>query len=72
MRVAVVPDDGGGGGLLRGLNEDGSPAGPVERVGDLVTAVADREREGRPRWLWAATEQVYRRITTPVAVGRVR
>jgi DNA polymerase-1 len=57
VRVAVVP--GGGGGLLQGLNDDGSPAGPVERVGDLVAAVAAREGDGRPRWVWAATEQVY-------------
>ncbi len=57
MRVAVVPDDDGG--LLQGLQDDGSPAGPVERVDDLVAAVAARERAGRPRWVWAATEQVY-------------
>ncbi|HEX6675188.1 MAG TPA: bifunctional 3'-5' exonuclease/DNA polymerase, partial [Actinomycetes bacterium] len=59
MRVAVVPDDAGGGGLLQELEDDGSPAGPVERVDDLAGAVADRERAGRPRWVWAATEQVY-------------
>jgi DNA polymerase-1 len=58
MRVAVVPDDRGG-GLLQQLGEDGSRAGPVERVGDLAAAVAARERAGRPRWAWAATEGVY-------------
>ena len=54
----VVPDDGGG-GLLQELRDDGGPAGPVERVDDLAAAVAARERAGRPRWVWAATEQVY-------------
>jgi DNA polymerase I len=58
VRVVVVPDDQGG-GLLRDLGEDGSPAGPVERVDDLAAAVAARERAARPRWVWAVTEQAY-------------
>ena len=61
MRVAVVTDADGG-GLLQALAEDGTPAGPVERVGDLAVAVAERERAARPRWVWAATAELYPRL----------
>jgi len=61
MRVAVVTDADGG-GLLRALAEDGTPTGPVERVGDLPVAVAERERAARPRWVWAATADLYPRL----------
>ncbi|MEO3743147.1 bifunctional 3'-5' exonuclease/DNA polymerase [Plantactinospora sp. B5E13] len=61
MLVAVVADgDGdGGGGTLRPLHPDGRPAGPVERVTDLVAAIAERERRDQPRWLWASTAGCY-------------
>jgi DNA polymerase I len=59
VRVAVVADEDGGGGLLQALNPDGSQAGPVEPVDDLAAAVAARELAGQPRWVWAASEQVY-------------
>lgn len=49
----------GGGGLLRPLAEDGSPAGPPHRVADLSAAVAERERADRPRWVWASTAALY-------------
>jgi DNA polymerase family A len=58
MRMAVVVDREGG-GLLRPLGEDGTPAGPVEPVTDAAAAVGERERAGRPRWVWAATAEVY-------------
>jgi hypothetical protein len=61
MRVAVVTDADGG-GLLQALAEDGTPTGPVERVGDLAAAVADREGAARPRWVWAATAELYPRL----------
>ena len=58
MRVAVVVGADGG-GLLQDLAEDGTPAGPVERAADLAAAVAAREAAGRPRWVWAATAELY-------------
>jgi DNA polymerase-1 len=58
MQVAVVAGWGGE-GLLQPLGDDGTPAGPPERAGDLAGAIRDREAAGRPRWVWAATEAVY-------------
>jgi DNA polymerase-1 len=58
MRVAVVVDADGG-GLLQAVADDGTPQGPPEPVRDLAAAVASRERAGRPRWVWAATGEVY-------------
>ena len=58
MRVAVVVDADGG-GLLQAVADDGTPQGPPEPVRDLAAAVAERERAGRPRWVWAATGEVY-------------
>jgi DNA polymerase-1 len=59
VRVAVVGDEDGAGGLLQALNPDGGPVGPAEPVDDLAATVAARERAGQPRWVWAASEQVY-------------
>jgi DNA polymerase-1 len=58
MRVAVVGAENGG-GLLQAVAEDGTPQGAPEPVPDLAAAVAERERAGRPRWVWAATAEVY-------------
>src|ERR687898_885281 len=58
MRVAVVVDADGG-GLLQAVADDGTPQGPPEPVRDLAVAMAERERAGRPRWVWAATGEVY-------------
>ena len=58
MRLALVTTWGGG-GLVRPLAEDGTPAGPVERVNDLVAAVKEREADGAPRWVWASTAEIY-------------
>ncbi|HSO53366.1 MAG TPA: bifunctional 3'-5' exonuclease/DNA polymerase, partial [Actinomycetes bacterium] len=57
MRVAVVGAEGGG--LLQAVAEDGTPQGPPELVRDLAAVVAERERAGRPRWVWAATAELY-------------
>ncbi len=56
-----------GGGRLRPLAEDGTPAGPAETVPDLAAAVAARERAergdgGAPRWVWPATARLYPRL----------
>jgi DNA polymerase I len=70
MRVAVVEDTEGG-GLLQAVDEAGTPQGPVERVADLAAAVAEREEAGRPRWVWAATGDVYPGLLAAgVRVGR--
>ncbi len=72
MQVAVVPVRGGG-GLLRPLTGAGAPAGPADRVTDLVAAVRQREREapGGPRWVWAVTAEVYPGLLRAgVRVGR--
>ena len=61
MRVAVV-EDADGGGLLQALAEDGTPLGPPERVPDLAAGVAERERAAGPRWVWAATAELYPRL----------
>jgi len=61
MRIAVV-EGADGSGLLQAVAEDGTPAGPVERVADLAAAVAAREAAGRPRWVWAATGELYPRL----------
>jgi len=59
VRIAVVADQEGG-GLLQAVADDGTPAGPVERVADLSAAVGERERlPAQPRWLWAATDELY-------------
>ncbi|TDC74704.1 bifunctional 3'-5' exonuclease/DNA polymerase, partial [Actinomadura sp. 7K507] len=60
-----------GGGVLRPLGEDGAPAGPAEDVPDLVAAIAERERAGAPRWVWASTARLYPRLLDAgVRVGR--
>ncbi|MFI0372556.1 bifunctional 3'-5' exonuclease/DNA polymerase [Actinomadura sp. 1N219] len=47
------------------------PAGAVQRVPDLVAAVAERERVDGPRWVWASTARLYPRlIEAGVRVGR--
>ncbi len=64
MRIAVGVGPGEA-GVLRPVAEDGSPAGPAEPVGDLVTAIAEREAAAGPdviRWVWAAAGHVYPRL----------
>ncbi|MFC7329035.1 bifunctional 3'-5' exonuclease/DNA polymerase [Marinactinospora rubrisoli] len=60
MRIAVV-SDGEGGGRLRELGADGVSQGSLWRVSDLAGAVADYEKHTSepPRWIWAATDEVY-------------
>ncbi|MGA3524344.1 bifunctional 3'-5' exonuclease/DNA polymerase [Melissospora conviva] len=60
--LTVVAAGPNGGGVLRALHPDGSPAGPVDLVDDLVAAVAARQARSRPRWIWAATAEFYPRL----------
>jgi DNA polymerase-1 len=58
VRIGLVVDAEGG-GLLQALAGDGTHAGPPLRVPDAAAAMAQREREERPRWLWASTAETY-------------
>ncbi|WP_089313518.1 bifunctional 3'-5' exonuclease/DNA polymerase [Actinomadura mexicana] len=61
MRIAVAAG-GGRGGALRAVAEDGSPVAAVEEVSDLVSAIAERERDFAPRWVWPSTARLYPRL----------
>ncbi|TDB95208.1 bifunctional 3'-5' exonuclease/DNA polymerase [Actinomadura sp. 7K534] len=70
MKVAVAVGERGG-GALRPLAEDGTPAGPVQHVPDLVAAIGERERAESPRWVWPSTARLYPRLLDAgVRVGR--
>jgi DNA polymerase I len=57
--VAVARDPVGSGGRLQPLGPDGEPLGPPRVVPDLARAVARTEAERGPRWVWAATDDLY-------------
>jgi DNA polymerase-1 len=61
VRIAVATGPGGG-GTLRTLAEDGTPAAPARAVPDLVAAIAEQERAAAPRWVWPATARLYPRL----------
>lgn len=61
MRIAVAVGAGGG-GALRPLADDGTPLGDAEAVPSLSSAVAERERADRPRWVWSSSARVYRAL----------
>ena len=65
-----VVADGAGGGWLRQLDDAGSPAGPERRVPVLADAVARREAEDAPRWLWASTAVAYPLLRAGTRVAR--
>src|SRR5260370_23106363 len=56
VAVAPLPD---GSALLRDLAPDGTPLAPAVRHTDLPSVVADRERTGRVRWVWASAAGCY-------------
>src|SRR4051794_1964221 len=63
MLVAVVADPGAAAGpppgRLRRLADDRRPLAPAEPVAALAAAVAAIEAAEAPRWLWAATAEIY-------------
>ncbi|MGI5120804.1 bifunctional 3'-5' exonuclease/DNA polymerase [Marinactinospora thermotolerans] len=60
MRTAVAPDPDGGAMLCR-LRADGTPQGAPWHAADLPAemAVLERSPAGPPRWVWAATSEIY-------------
>ncbi|GAA1915124.1 bifunctional 3'-5' exonuclease/DNA polymerase [Streptantibioticus ferralitis] len=70
--IAVAADPVGAGGRLQALGADGTPLSAAEPVDDLAEAVAVREARLRPRWVWAATDDLYPRLLdrVPVRLGR--
>ena len=70
--TAVVPDPVGAGGRLCGVGVDGRPSTPVVAVPDLAAELARREAAGGPRWVWAATDEVYPRLLEADAVRPAR
>ncbi|HKR67686.1 MAG TPA: bifunctional 3'-5' exonuclease/DNA polymerase, partial [Streptosporangiaceae bacterium] len=69
MRVAVVPGPGDS-GLLRELQEDGGPAGPLVQVDDLAAAVREFEQRKDPRWVWPSALVYQRLLRAGVRVAR--
>jgi DNA polymerase family A len=66
VRIAVTAEaaaagagDRGRSGWMQALADDGSPLGPPEHAADLAAAVAERERDAGPRWVWASGEDDY-------------
>jgi DNA polymerase-1 len=59
VRCVVVPEDEGGAGWLRPVDEKGTPTGPAERVDDLAAAVAAADRDRGTRWVFPSAEAVY-------------
>lgn len=62
VRCVVVPEQDSDAGWVRALDDAGQPLGPVEKVDDLVRAVADRERADGPRWVLPAAGDLYPRL----------
>lgn len=60
-----------GGGVLRPVAEDGTPAGPARHVPDLAAAIDEVERAEAPRWVWPSTARLYPGLLDAgVRVGR--
>jgi len=60
--VAVVPEGRSaahGGGRWQALHPDGRPAGGSDTVADLAAAIAAREADAHPRWVWPSTADLY-------------
>jgi DNA polymerase-1 len=72
VSVAVAADPLGIGGRLQVLGEDGTAAGPADSVSDLAAAVAEREARQAPRWVWAATEEIYPGLLARLTVRPAR
>ena len=58
----MTPEDEGGSGWLRTVDDAGAPLGAAERVADLAGALAARERAEGPRWVLPSIEELYPRL----------
>lgn len=56
-----MADTDGVGGRVQALDDRGAPVGPAREVADLAAAVGEAGADG-PRWVWAATDEVYPRL----------
>ncbi|HEY3483228.1 MAG TPA: bifunctional 3'-5' exonuclease/DNA polymerase, partial [Streptomyces sp.] len=54
-----MAEDEGEAGWLRPVDEDGAPAGPIERVDDLAAAITVAELDGSRRWVLPSAEMMY-------------
>ncbi len=61
VRIALVAGAGPS-GLVRPLREDGTPAGPADRVPDLTAVVAAQEAAGQVRWVWRSGRLPYAQL----------
>jgi DNA polymerase-1 len=61
MYVVLIAERGAP-ATLRRLDDEGTPRGDAEAVPDLAATVARIEELERPRWVWAATGDVYARL----------
>jgi DNA polymerase-1 len=59
VRCVVVPEDEGGAGWLRPVDEDGAPTGPPQWVDGIAATVAARERNRDMRWVLPSIEAAY-------------
>jgi DNA polymerase-1 len=62
VRCVVVPEDEGGAGWLRPVDEDGTPTGPAARADDLAAVMTAGERDGATRWVLPSAEAAYPRL----------
>jgi len=61
VRIALAAGPGPT-GLLRQLQDDGTPDGPAEYVSDLTAEIAAAEAAGEVRWVWRSGRLVYPRL----------
>ncbi|MCQ4041599.1 bifunctional 3'-5' exonuclease/DNA polymerase [Streptantibioticus rubrisoli] len=70
--IAVATDPVGPGGRLQAVDGDGTPVSAAEPVADLASAIAEREARLGPRWVWAATDDLYPRLLDRMPVRLAR
>ncbi len=70
MRIALDPGSGDLPPRIQRLRDDGSPASSPEHL-PCLAAVADLEREGSPRWVFARPRTYRRLLDVGVEIARV-
>jgi DNA polymerase I len=54
-----MPEDEGGAGWLRPVDEDGTPTAPAVRSDNLAATIRTAERDGNTRWVLPSAETAY-------------